>query len=31
MDILEDRLRGVEPRAFWTNFDRVQKEYEGRF
>jgi len=31
MDILEDRLRGVEPRAFWTNFDRLQNEYAGRF
>ena len=31
LDILDDRLRGVKPRAFWTNFDRLQKEYEGRF
>ncbi len=31
LDVLEDRLRGVEPRAFWTNFDRLQAEYAGRF
>ena len=31
LDILQDRLRGIEPRAFWTNFDQLQKEYEGRF
>jgi hypothetical protein len=31
LDMLEDRLRGVRARAFWTNFDRLQKEYAGRF
>jgi uncharacterized protein YndB with AHSA1/START domain len=31
IDILEDRLRGVKPRGFWTNFDRLQAEYATRF
>jgi uncharacterized protein YndB with AHSA1/START domain len=31
LDTLEDRVRGVTPRGFWTNFDRLQKEYAGRF
>ena len=31
MDILEDRVRGTKPRAFWTNFQRLEKEYTGRF
>jgi len=31
LDILDDRLRGTAPRAFWTNFDRLQKEYANRF
>jgi len=31
VDILEDRVRNVKPRAFWTNFDRLQAEYATRF
>jgi uncharacterized protein YndB with AHSA1/START domain len=31
VDILEDRVRGVNPRGFWTNFDRLAKAYAGRF
>jgi len=31
LDILDDRLHGRKPRAFWTNFDRLQKEYAKRF
>jgi uncharacterized protein YndB with AHSA1/START domain len=31
IDILEDRVRGVKPRGFWTNFDKLQKEYAKRF
>jgi len=31
MDILEDRVRGTKPQAFWTNFNRLEKEYLGRF
>jgi uncharacterized protein YndB with AHSA1/START domain len=31
LDILEDRLKGAEPRGFWTNFDRLQAEYAMRF
>jgi uncharacterized protein YndB with AHSA1/START domain len=31
VDILEDRVRNAKPRAFWTNFDRLEKEYAGRF
>ena len=30
IDILEDRVRGVRPRGFWSNFDRLQKEYATR-
>jgi uncharacterized protein YndB with AHSA1/START domain len=28
LDTLQDRLEGVKPRGFWTNFARLQKEYE---
>jgi len=31
VDILEDRVRNVKPRAFWTNFGRLEKEYAERF
>ena len=31
IDILEDRVRGTQPRAFWTNFNRLQEEYASRF
>ena len=31
VDILEDRVRGVKPRAFWTNFSVLEKEYATRF
>jgi len=31
IDILEDRMRNVKPRAFWTNFDKLQAEYATRF
>ena len=31
IDILEDRVRNVKPRAFWTNFSRLEKEYATRF
>ena len=31
VDILEDRVRNVKPRAFWTNFSKLEKEYAGRF
>ena len=27
LDILEDRVRGVKPRGFWTNFNRLLGEY----
>jgi uncharacterized protein YndB with AHSA1/START domain len=28
--ILEDRLRGVEPRPFWSTHARLEREYEGK-
>ena len=31
LDILEDRLKGATPRAFWTNWNRLQEEYASRF
>jgi hypothetical protein len=31
VDILEDRVRNVKPRAFWTNYSRLEKEYAERF
>jgi len=31
VDILDDRLNEATPRAFWTNFDRLQKAYASRF
>ena len=31
VDILEDRVRNVKPRPFWTNFDRLQGEYATKF
>jgi uncharacterized protein YndB with AHSA1/START domain len=31
LGILADRLEGVEPRAFWTYFDKLQAEYATRF
>jgi uncharacterized protein YndB with AHSA1/START domain len=31
LDILDDRVRGLKPRAFWTNFSRLEKEYASRF
>lgn len=31
LDTLEDRLRNVEPRGFWTNFEKRQAEYAERF
>jgi uncharacterized protein YndB with AHSA1/START domain len=27
LDVLQDRLAGVKPRGFWTNFARLQQEY----
>ena len=30
LGIMEDRLRGVEPRPFWTTFATTRKEYEKR-
>jgi hypothetical protein len=30
LGIMEDRLRGAEPRPFWTTFATVRKEYEKR-
>jgi uncharacterized protein YndB with AHSA1/START domain len=30
LDILEDRLRGVEPRPFWATHIRVEAEYEDK-
>jgi uncharacterized protein YndB with AHSA1/START domain len=30
LDTLQDRLHGVKPRAFWTNFAQRQKEYAAR-
>ena len=31
IDILEDRVRGVKPRGFWSNFDKLQGGYASRF
>jgi uncharacterized protein YndB with AHSA1/START domain len=31
LDTLEDRLRNVKPRGFWTNFEKRQAEYAERF
>jgi len=31
IDILEDRLKAVKPRGFWSNWDKLQKDYAGRF
>jgi len=31
LDALDDRVRGVKPRGFWTNFGRLQDEYAKRF
>ena len=31
MDALDDRVRGVKPRGFWTNFENLQKDYAKRF
>ena len=31
LDALEDRLRNVKPRPFWTNFAKRQAEYAERF
>ncbi len=30
LDILEDRLRGAEPRPFWTNHAKLEQEYLKR-
>jgi uncharacterized protein YndB with AHSA1/START domain len=30
LGILEDQLRGVEPRPFWTTHSKLQKEYASR-
>jgi uncharacterized protein YndB with AHSA1/START domain len=30
-DMLEDRLKGVKPRGFWTNFNRLVAQYASRF
>ena len=31
LDMLEDRLRGVKPRAFWTRFKGLMEQYATRF
>lgn len=31
VNILEDRLNGVEPRGFWSNYLRLEVEYAERF
>lgn len=31
LNVLEARLKGVEPRGFWTDFNRLEKEYATRF
>ena len=31
LDMLEDRLRGTKPRAFWTHFQRLMEQYATRF
>lgn len=30
LGILEDRLKGVEPRGFWTTHAKLEKEYQAR-
>jgi hypothetical protein len=30
LGILEDRLKGVEPRPFWTTHAKLEREYEAR-